>query len=226
MTKLAGSIDYVLAGIGFSDETIAHTLKTYPTLDNLDDLFYDFAADTAQLTTEILLLEDPKDFTRAHVRQFLQLAEWFYEHFRDSSFSWKNFNRSTFTVWKRQRATDAKDAREASSRPHKNTPTPSTVLDFSDDVIDKDAERMASRATPGSTATLTPHPLWISPFATMVRKHVSTRTFDDTDLALLSDDPTAIVTFYRHLVQLAKSAEIDLCPIHSFDSAHYLWPKN
>jgi hypothetical protein len=72
---------------------------------------------------------------------------------------------------------------------------------------------MLSPAMPGSTATLTPHPLyplWISPFATMVRNHVSTRTFDDTILALLSDDPTAIVTFYRHLVQLAKSAEIDL----------------
>jgi hypothetical protein len=60
----------------------------------------------------------------------------------------------------------------------------------------------------------------------MVHNHVSTRIFDDTDLALLSDDPTSIVTFYRHLVQPAKSAEIDLCPIHSFDSAHYLWPKN
>jgi hypothetical protein len=140
-------------------------------------------------------------------------------------FSWKNFNCSTFTVWKRQKATDANDAHEASSCPNKiTTATPSTILDFSDDVMEKDAERMASRATPGSTATLTPHPLWISPFATMVRKHVSTRTFDDTDLALLSDDPTAIVTFYRHLVQLAKSAEIDLCPIHLFDSAHYLWP--
>jgi hypothetical protein len=72
---LAGTIDYALAGIGFSDETIAHTLKTYSTLDSLDDLFYDFAADSAQLTTEVLFLEDPKDFTRAHIRQFLQLAE-------------------------------------------------------------------------------------------------------------------------------------------------------
>jgi hypothetical protein len=227
-TKLAGTIDYVLAGIGFSDETIAHTLKTYSTLDSLDDLFYDFAAvSPAQLTTVVLLLEDPKDFTRAHVRQFLQLADWFYKHFHDPSFLWKNCNHSTFTVWKRQKATDAKDAREASSRPNKiTTATSSAILDFSDDVMGKDAECMASCATPGSTATLTPHPLWISPFATMVHKNVSTRTFDDTDLALLSDDPTAIVTFYRHLIQLAKSAEIDLCPIHSFDSAHSLWPKN
>jgi hypothetical protein len=200
-TKLAGTISYVLAGIGFSDETIAHTLKTCSTLDSLDDLLYDFAADYVQLTTEVLLLEDPNDFTRAHVRQFLQLAEWFYEDFGGPSFSWKNFNRSTFTVWKRQKATDAQDAREASSRPNKiTTATPSTLFDFSDDVMEKDAEHMASRAMPGSTATLTPHPLWISPCATMVRKPVSTRTFDDTDLALLSDDPTVIVTFYRHLV--------------------------
>jgi len=71
-----------------------------------------------------------------------------------------------------------------------------------------------------------PHPLWISPFATETRKHVSTRTFHDTDLALLSDEPTAIVTFYRHLVQLAKSAEIDLCPLSSFKPDHSLWPSN
>jgi hypothetical protein len=104
--------------------------------------------------------------------------------------------------------------------------SPSPILDFSDDVIHEDAVRMTSRAMPGSTASLKPHPLWISPFATSVRKHISTRTFDDTDLALPSDDPSAIVTFYRHLVQLGKSAEIDLCPLNTFDPAHSLWPKN
>jgi hypothetical protein len=83
----------------------------------------------------------------------------------------------------------------------------SPILDFSNEVIHEDGVRMTSRAMPGSTAALKPHPLWISPFATSVRKHISTRTFDDTDLALLSDDPSAIVTFYRHLVQLGKSAD-------------------
>jgi hypothetical protein len=89
----------------------------------------------------------------------------------------------------------------------------------------QDAARMTSRANPGSTATLTPHKIWISPFATTVRKHVSTRTFDSTELALLSDEPMVIVKFYCHLVQLAKSTEIDLCPLSSFDLAHALWPK-
>jgi hypothetical protein len=137
-------------------------------------LLYDFAADSAQLTTEVLLLEDPKDFTRAHTRQFLQLADWFYEPFRDPSFSWKNFNRSTFTVWKRQKATDAKDARDASSRPNKIT-TATSLLNFSDDVMEKDAKRMSSRATPGSIPSGFPHLLlW---YASMpARKPLTTLT--------------------------------------------------
>jgi hypothetical protein len=71
------------------------------------------------------------------------------------------------------------------------------ILDFSDEVIHEDGVRMASRAMPGSTAALKPHPLWISLFfATSVCKHVNTRTFDDTDRALLSDDLSAIVTLF------------------------------
>jgi hypothetical protein len=100
------------------------------------------------------------------------------------------------------------------------------ILDYSDEDIHEDGVCMTSRAMPGSTAALKPHSLWISPFATSVHKHVNTRTFDDTNLALLSHDPSAIVTFYRHLVQLGKSAEIDLCPLNNFDPADCLWPKN
>jgi hypothetical protein len=222
-----GNIDYVLNGIGFSDATVKHAMLTITDIDStLEDLLYVFEGKIDKLTAEIALLEDDNNFRRADTRRLLvQLNEWFWENFDKDTFHWNNFTRSVF--FKRQKVSEGKQARIAASQ---STPTFSTtgptVLDFSANVMKQDAARMTSRANPGSTATLTPHKIWISPFATTVRKHVSTRTFDSTELALLSDEPTAIVKFYRYLVQLAKSAEIDLCPLSSFDSAHALWPKN
>ena len=223
-----GEMAYVLQGIGFTDAVAKHTMATYHNLDALEDLFYQFINDSHGLCDELQRrLETSAAFQPEDTRRLGLLSHWFYAHFDIVNFNWTLFTRSDFVSFKRQQAA----ARQAHPVPKSSdvtadTPTLPTILDFSDEVIHDAAARLTSLATPGSTATLKPHPLWVSPFATSVRKHVSTRTFDDTDIALLSDDPSAIVTFYRHLVQLGKSAEIDLCPLNTFDSAHSLWPKN
>jgi hypothetical protein len=208
-----GNIDYVLNGIGFSDATVKHAMLTITDIDTLEDLFYAFEDKIDKLTAEITLLEDDNNFRRADTRRLIQLNEWFWENFDKDTFHWNNFTRSVFVNFKRQKASEGKQARIAAtqSMPTFSTTGP-TVLNFSADIMKQDTVRMMSRANPGSTVTLMPLKIWISPFATMVCKHVN--------------EPTGIIKLYRHLVQLAKSAEIDLCPLSSFDSAHALWPKN
>ena len=51
--------------------------------------------------------------------------------------------------------------------------------------------------------------------------------FQKADLSTLSsDDASSIHQWYRQLVQQATSANIDLCPLRSFDSLQALWPSN
>jgi hypothetical protein len=100
------------------------------------------------------------------------------------------------------------------------------VLDFSEDVLAEDAKRMLERAQPGLVFTLRPHPLWRLPFQTSSCNHLNASTFLKADVALASDDPLEVIQFYKHLTQLAKTAEIDLCPSHKFQVDHSLWPAN
>jgi hypothetical protein len=170
-----GNIDYILKGIGFSDATIKHAMLTITDIDALEDLFYAFEDKIDKLTAEIALLEDDNNFRRADTRRLVQLNEWFWENFDKDTFHWNNFTRWAFVNFKRQKVSEGKQARIADmqSRPTFSTTGP-TVLNFSANVMKQDAARMTSDANPGSTATLTPHKIWISPFATTVRKHVST----------------------------------------------------
>lgn len=99
-------------------------------------------------------------------------------------------------------------------------------LDFTNDVLALDAQRQKARATPGSTKTLRPHPLWRSDFAAQSRLGINTNIFLKASLALASDEPHNVIAFYQHLCQIAKTAQVDLCPINKFDEAHALWPSN
>jgi hypothetical protein len=100
------------------------------------------------------------------------------------------------------------------------------VLDFSEDVLAEDAKHMLKRAQPGSVFTLRPHPLWRLPFHTSSCNHLNASTFLKADIALVLDDPLKVIQFYKHLTQLAKTAEIDWCPLHKFQVDHSLWPAN
>jgi hypothetical protein len=51
--------------------------------------------------------------------------------------------------------------------------------------------------------------------------------FQKTGLSTLSSDNAASIhQWYHQLVQQATSANIDLCPLRSFDSLQALWPSN
>jgi hypothetical protein len=93
-----------------------------------------------------------------------------------------------------------------------------STIDFSSDVLAADAQRQATPAVPGRTATLKPHKLWTSPFAVNTRKG-NTRQLHSTYLVLASSLAFDVIEFYRKLVAASKQAEIDLIPFSSFDPA-------
>jgi hypothetical protein len=81
------------------------------------------------------------------------------------------------------------------------------------------------RAFPGTAATLKPHKLWTSPFATNTRKGKNRQLYS-TYLVLASSLAFDVIEFYRKLVAASKPAEIDLISFSSFDPACALWLSN
>ena len=97
---MAGTIGYVLTGIGFSADTSKHVQQTYTDVEAIDDLFCEFIGDKPGLLTELELLEDTTVFTPTETRCVMILSEWFYDNIRDEHFDWKMFSCTSFINFK------------------------------------------------------------------------------------------------------------------------------
>jgi hypothetical protein len=152
------------------------------------------------------------------------IFDWFMVNIVDPNFAWSTFTRSVYVADKRARAF-LKHAPSTQTPVASLTAPVSSTIDFSTNVLASDVKRQATPTVPGTVATLKPHKLWTSPFATNTRKG-NTRKLHSTDLVLASSLALDVIVLYRKLVYASKHSEIDLIPFALFDPDCALWPSN
>jgi hypothetical protein len=164
-------------------------MNSYDDIERIEDLFLEFNDDKPGIKNELKKLVDNKNFSDSDICCLVLLMDWYDQQVKKPDFDWKQFNHSAFIGFKCQAKTDKQNSKASSadttniSTAGTDTSTDST-LDFSAGVFRKDATGVTNRANTGPTDSLKPHSLWKPPFSAAVRKHVSTRTFDDIALSL------------------------------------------
>ena len=104
----------------------------------------------------------------------------------------------------------------------------SYLHDYHDAILAADSADYRRRAT--TACVRIPHlgpRIWKNSTISNTAIQMDRTYFQKADLSTLSsDDASSIHQWYRQLVQQATSANIDLCPLRSFDSLQALWPSN
>jgi hypothetical protein len=197
-----------------------------PTLEDLEDVFLDLADDEPKVRAMLKHVLDESIVTHHDIRRLMFVFQRFMLNIADPNFQWSNFTHSVYVAHKR--AAGLTKQVSSGMAPGEKLAAPSvaaSAFDFSVEVLATDAKRQATPAAPGTVATLKPHNIWKSPFATNTRKG-HTRQLHSTGLVLKTSLTIDVIEFYRKLVAASKHAEIDLIPFSSFDPACALWPNN
>jgi hypothetical protein len=224
MVTIDPALNSVLSVLALLDASKAAISKGLPTCEDLEVLFLDQAANKSKVESTLQLAVDTTIVSDIDIRRIMFVFHWFMVNIVDPNFSWSTFTRSVYVADKRARAV---------LKHTPSTPTPvaspiapvSSTIDLSTDVLAADAKRQATPAVPVTVATLKPHKLWTSPFASNMRKG-NTRQLHNTDLVLASFLAFDVIEFYRKLVAASKPSEIDLIPFASFDPDCALWPSS
>jgi hypothetical protein len=154
----AGELSYVLKGLGFQDNQVAHIMNSYNDIERIKDLFLKFNDDKLGHKDELKKLVDNKNFSDPDIRHLVLLIDWYDQQVRKPDFDWKQFNHSDFIGFKRQTKVDKQNSK-ASSTDTTNISTAGTdtstdsALDFSADVFRKDVTGVTNRANAGPTQT-------------------------------------------------------------------------
>jgi hypothetical protein len=185
----------------------------------LEDIFGKYATDQPGLETQLCLLLPATELSHNDLRRVMNLFHWFLANV-SPSFDWTTFTRTVYCNDKRT----LMENKAALAAPAVPGALATGTVDFSVDVLKADAHQ--APVIPGTTSTLKPHALWVSPFASVTRSSKNSRQFHTTELVLASSDPTDVIEFYQKLIAAAKPAEVDLIPLGSFDPKCVLWPSN
>jgi hypothetical protein len=214
----------VLSMLALSDASKAAIAKGIPTFEDLEDLFIDLAADKSKVESVLCLVVDITIVSDINIRRIMFVFDWFMVNIFDPNFAWSTFTRSMYVADKRSRAVLIHTP---------STPTPiatstapvSSTIDLSTNVLAADAKCQAIPTFLGTVATLRPHKLGASPFATNTRNG-NTHQLHSTFLVLAYSLAFNVIEFYRKLVAISKPSEIDLIPFASFDPDCAIWPSN
>jgi hypothetical protein len=209
-------LERVLQAIGLASTKITDVAAIFPTL---QDIFGECAIDRPGLETQLRFLLPATVLSHNNLCRVMDIFDWFLANV-SPSFDWTTFTRTVYVNDKRTRTANKANL----AAPVVPSALATGTADFSADVLKEDAQR--APVIPGTTSTLKPHALWVSPFASATHSSKNSRQFHTTELVLASSDPTDVIEFYRRLVAAAKPAEVDLIPLGSFDPKCALWPSN
>ena len=131
---VAGTIDYILTGLGMNAEAVKCTTENF-TLNDLTDLFLEHACDRDALRAEFTTLEEPKKFRKRDTLCLLHLASWYYENVQNANFDWTMFSRSVYIIFKKEMTVKAVSSTTTSTLAPPTTPTTSPTLDFTTDIL-------------------------------------------------------------------------------------------
>jgi hypothetical protein len=99
----AGELSYVLKGLGFQDNQVAHIMNSYDDIEQIKDLFLEFNNDKPGLKDELKKLVNNKNFSDSDIHRLILLMDWYdHQQVRKPDFDWKQFNGSDFIGFKRQ----------------------------------------------------------------------------------------------------------------------------
>jgi hypothetical protein len=216
----------LLSVLSLSEPVKTAVSSGVPTLEDLEDVFLDFADDESKVRAMLEHILDESIVTHHDIRGIMFVFQWFMLNIADPDFQWSNFTRYVYAAHK-QAAGLAKQV-SSGMAPGEKIAAPyvaASAFNFSVEVLVTDAKRQAAPVAPGTVANLKPHKLWESPFSANTRKG-HTRQLHSTELVPKSSLAIDVIEFYRKLVAASKPAEIDLIPLSSFDPARALWPNN
>jgi hypothetical protein len=218
-------LNKVLSGIGLQDASKEAIAKELPTIEDLEDLFYEMADNRAKVESTLHLVVDMAIVSDTDIRRTMFVFDWFIDNIVDPNFALVSFTRGAHISDKSLQAITKVTKTTAAASSTSTTPVTSTI-DFSTDVLTADSKRQTTPVTPGTMATPKPHLLWKSPFASATSNSSNIHQLHNTETVLASSSPIDVLEFYRKLVAAAKPAEIDLSPIGAFDPGQALWPHN
>jgi hypothetical protein len=219
-------LNSLLSVLSLSEPVKTAVSVSVPTLEDLENLFLDLADNESKTRAMLEHVLDESIVTNHDIHHLMFVFQWFMLNTADPDFQWSNFTRSVYVAHKR--ATYFAKQVTSGMAPGEKLAAPSvaaSAFDLSVEVLTTDAKRQATPVAPVTVATLKPHKLWKSPFASNTLKG-HTRQLHSTELVLKSSLAIDIIEFYRKLVAASKPAEIDLIPFSSFDPAYALWPNN
>jgi hypothetical protein len=182
----------VLSIIGLQDASKEAIAKGLPTIEDIEDLFSEMAYKRVKVESTLRLVVDMDIVFDTDIRHTMFVFDWFIDNIVDPNFAWARINRGAYIYDKHSQAIRkaTKTTTAATSTP--TAPVTSTI-DFSIDVVTADAKRHTMPFTPGTAATLKPHLLWKSPFASVTRNSSNIRQLHNTDIVLASSSPMDIL---------------------------------
>jgi hypothetical protein len=216
-----------LSVLGLQDAPKEAIPKGLPKIEDIEDLFSEMADNREKVESTLRLVVDMDIVSDTDIRRTVFVFDWFIDNIVDPNFSWASFTRGAYISDKRLRAI-TKASKTTSAATSTSTAPVTSTIDFSTDVLTADAKRQTTPVTPRTKATLKPHLLWKSPFASATHNSSNIHQLHNTDIVLASSSPMGILECYRKLVAAYKPAEIeiDLVPIVAFDPAYAFWPHN
>jgi hypothetical protein len=218
-------LNMVLSVAGLQDGFKEAIAKGFPTIEDIEDLFSEMVDNRSKVESTLRLIMDMEIVSDTATHRTIFVFDWFIDNIVDPNFAWASFTRGAYISDKSLRAITKATKTTAAATITPIAPV-TNIIDFLTDVLTADAKRQTTPVTPGMTATLKPHLLWKSPFASATRNGFNIHQLHNNYILLASSSPMDVLEFYRKLVAADKPAKIDLVPIGAFATAYALWPHN
>jgi hypothetical protein len=141
------------------------------------------ADNRAKVESTLRLVVDLDIVYDTGIRRTMFVFDWFIDNIVDPQFAWASFTRRAYISDKCSRSITKAAKTTTVDTITYTAPVTSTIY-FSTYVLTADAKLQTTPVTPGTTATLKPHLLWKSPFASATRNNSNIRHLHNTDIVL------------------------------------------